>query len=57
MYTKQLLDKSIGKNCDICNQLIDTKDRVEKSFHYTKTKRKTEIFVHKKCWDKLYGRV
>lgn len=54
-YTKQLINKSVGKKCDICNQPIDDKNREDKSFHYSKTKRDSEIFVHKKCWDRLYG--
>lgn len=56
-YTRQLLNKSIGKKCDICDHPISDKDREEKSFHYSKTKRGTEIFVHKRYWDSLYRRV
>ena len=55
-YTKQLINKSEGKKCDICDQPIDAKDREEKRLHYSKTKRGSDIFVHKKCWDRLYGK-
>ena len=34
-YTKQLINKLEGKNCDICDQPIDAKDREEKRFHYS----------------------
>lgn len=54
-YTKQLIDKSIRKKCDICGQEITEQEARDLEFEYSRTKRKTDIFVHKRCWDKLYG--
>lgn len=54
-YTRQLIEKAEDKKCDICDQSITASEAAGEEFEYSKTKRKNEVFVHKKCWRRLYG--
>ena len=53
-YTATLVTKAEGQRCDICNESITGSEARSHDFHYSKTKRKTEVFIHKRCWDSLY---
>lgn len=53
-YTRQLIEKAKEKKCDICDQSFSDEEAKNKEFHYSKTKRKSDIFIHKSCWDKMY---
>lgn len=55
-YTNLLLKKARETKCDICDKKF-TSDEVESlKFHYSKTKRRNEVYVHKSCWEDLYRR-
>lgn len=54
-YTRQLIEKAQERKCDICYQGITAAEAEKNEFEYPKTKRKNEVFVHKKCWRRLYG--
>lgn len=55
-YTEPLIKKAKDEKCDICYQSITAKEADNQDFHYSRTKRKTDIYVHKKCWESLYGK-
>lgn len=40
---------TINKKCSICNKDIIIKDVTDNNVVYTKTKRKNNVFCHKKC--------
>ena len=40
---------TINKKCSICNKDIIIKDVIDNNVVYTKTKRKNNVFCHKKC--------
>lgn len=53
-YTNSLLKKVGEAKCDICDKKFNSEELHNHEFHYSKTKRRTEIFVHKSCWENLY---
>lgn len=48
-YTKSILLKAKNKTCQICRNGFNTDDIIKKNFHYSKTNRGSDIYIHKKC--------
>jgi hypothetical protein len=46
--------KALGCNCLLCHNQITERDVDENRFHYIRTKRGTDIFIHNFCWDIEY---
>ncbi len=43
-----------NKPCDICGQYITEAEAVSEDFYHSRTKRKSDVFIHKHCWDSTY---
>lgn len=56
-YTKSLINLAKGKRCDICKDIISDLQAENNEFHYTKTRAKHDVFVHKNCWSKANGKL
>lgn len=57
VYKRDLIRKAkYNKQCDICNQKITSEEVENGDFEYSRTKRKRDIWVHNRCWRRLYGR-
>lgn len=55
-YTAALISKAKGHKCGICDQYFTDSEAENEDFHYSKTKHGTEVFIHKHCWNKTYGK-
>ena len=55
-YTKQLINKAVGRTCEICNTVITENQAGSCEFQYSKTANRRELFIHTKCWNELYGK-
>lgn len=53
-YSAVLIKNASKKKCNICYEFITKDEAAAEEFHYTKNGKK-ETFVHKKCWNQLYG--
>ena len=53
---RALINKAHGSLCDICDQKISDQEAENGEFEYSKIKRKSDIWVHRHCWDELYGK-
>lgn len=50
IYTALEINKAKNKRCNICGNYITDNEAESKDFHHTKTKRKTDVYIHKHCW-------
>lgn len=54
-YSKQLISKATNHICDICKEPITEAEAHKCEFQYSHTSSKRDIFVHIRCWIKLWG--
>ncbi len=40
--------------CDICGLYITESEANSGDFYHSLTRRKSDVFVHKHCWDRTY---
>jgi hypothetical protein len=55
LYTPAIIKRAIGKRCALCDKYISESEANEEDLHYSQTKSKHEIFIHKHCWNSNYG--